>query len=260
MAPSRWWPRSESGREAAGLVLGLGLGVALWWALAARVGPLLLPTPVAVLDAIWTERSRLLLACTSTASAAGVGLLAAALLGVTLASASWWSRGVASLILPYVTLLQVLPIVAIAPLLVVWLGYGTGVATVTALIAAFYPVYASTGTGLRAPGANLTDLLRLYGASRAHELWLLRLPSALPSLMAGLRTAGGLSVIGAIVGEFVGSNGQPPTLGFLVLYGARSARPDLAFAAISGAAALALGVQAGVRLLERRTIGRWYGR
>ena len=118
---------------------------------------------------------------------------------------------------------------------------------------------AATRTGLVAPGQELVDLLRLYGASRVRELWLLRLPAALPAAFAGLRTAAGLAVIGAIVGEFVGSNGSPPTLGWLVVYAARSARMDLCFAAIVVAAALALTLHGALRLVEERAIGRWYG-
>jgi NitT/TauT family transport system permease protein len=162
-------------------------------------------------------------------------------------------------LVPYTVLLQIVPIVAIAPMLVIWLGYGTRVAATTAAIAAFYPVYSAATTGLRAPSQELVDLLRLYGASRPQELWLLRLPAALPSLFAGLRTAAGLAVIGAIVGEFVGSNGAPPTLGWLVMFSARSARTDLCFAAIACAAAIALTLHGALRLAERRAIGRWYG-
>ncbi|HND32474.1 MAG TPA: ABC transporter permease subunit, partial [Myxococcota bacterium] len=138
-------------------------------------------------------------------------------------------------------------------------GYGSTVALVTASIASFYPVYAATATGLMAPSVEQVDLLRLYGAGRAQELWYLRLPAALPALFSGLRTAAGLSVIGTIVGEFVASNGLPPTLGFLVISGARAARTDLSFAAVVCAGALAMVFSALLGMLERRLIGRWYG-
>lgn len=239
--------------------LAVAAGLVLWALLAERAGPLLLAGPADVARALLSEHARLAEATLLTALSAVGGLALATALGVLLAVGAWWSRALRAALLPYTVVLQVVPIVAIAPLLVVWLGYGTGVALTTAVIAAFYPVYSATTTGLSAPARELVDLFALYGAGRARELWLLRLPAALPALFSGLRSAAGLSVIGAIVGEFVGSNGYPPTLGYLVVFSARSARPDLCFAAIACAAALALAQHAVLRLLEARAIGRWYG-
>ncbi len=234
-------------------------GLVLWAVLAERAGPLLLAGPVEVAGALVSGRAQLAGATLRTAISAVGGLGLAAVLGVALAVGAWWSRTLRAALLPYTVVLQVVPIVAIAPLLVVWLGYGTAVALTTAVIAAFYPIYSAATTGLAAPARELVDLLTLYGAGRSRELLLLRLPAALPSLFSGLRSAAGLSVIGAIVGEFVGSNGYPPTLGYLVVYSARSARPDLCFAAIVCAAALALTQHAALRFVETRAIGRWYG-
>ena len=242
-----------------GPLVAIGSGVVLWALLAERVGPLLLAGPVDVVRAGWEKRGTLGEATFHTAVSAVGGLAIASLAGVLVAIGAWWSRALRAALLPYTVVLQVVPIIAIAPLLVTWLGYGTPVSLCTAIIASFYPIYSATSTGLEAPGRELVDLLRLYGASRLRELTFLRLPAALPALFSGLRSAAGLSVIGAIVGEFVGSNGFPPTLGYLVVYSARSARPDLCFAAIAGAAALALSLHALLRALERRAIGRWYG-
>lgn len=242
-----------------GGALSIAVGVVAWHLLARRVGPILLATPGDVVHALVLERSRLLEATLHTALAGVGGLLLAVLLGVTAAMVAWASRALGAALVPYTILLQVVPIVAIAPMLVVWLGYGTPVALTTALIAAFYPVYAAASTGLRAPTQDLVDLFHLYGATTAQELLLLRLPFALPALFAGLRTAAGLAVIGAIVGEFVGSNGAPPTLGWLVVFAARGARSDLCFAAIACAALLALALHGVLRYAERRAIGHWYG-
>jgi NitT/TauT family transport system permease protein len=234
--------------------------VSLAWHLVARAtGPLLLATPGAVAWSLVADRTLLMPALLHTALGAVGGLAAACLVGVGSAVAAWASRTAALALLPWTVLVQVVPIVAIAPLLVVFLGYGGGVALVTAAIASFYPLNAATATGLAAPTASMVDLFRLYGASRARELVWLRLPAALPAMFAGLRTAAGLAVIGAIVGEFVGSNGQPPTLGYLVMLAARSARSDLGFAAVTCATGLALALHGAVRLAERRAIGRWYG-
>lgn len=240
-------------------VLGVTLGLVVWELAARRAGPILLAPPEDVLLSLWTERERLLAGTLHTAQGALGGLAFATLLGVGLAVGAWWSRALRLALLPWTVLLQVVPIVAIAPLLVVWLGYGIPVALATASIAAFYPVYSATATGLTAPASELVDLLRLYRAPRWRELVDLRLFAALPAFFSGLRSAAGLAVIGGIVGEFVGSNGLPPTLGQLVVYSARSARSDLCFAAIVCAGALALALHAVIRALEARLIGRWYG-
>jgi NitT/TauT family transport system permease protein len=240
--------------------IGIVAGAVAWHLAALRLGPLLLPTPVDVARAIVEERNRLGEALFHTATAAMGGLLLATSLAMLAAILSWASAAVRVALVPYTVLVQVIPIVAIAPLLVVWLGYGKGVAASTAAIASFYPVFSAASTGIRAPGQDLVDLFRLYGASRLQELWRLRLPASLPATFSGLRSAGGLSVIGAIVGEFVGSNGFPPTLGQLVVYTARSAELDLCFGAIAAAAALALVVNATLARIERRVIGGWYGR
>lgn len=240
--------------------LGIAAGVVAWHLAAAQLGPLLLPTPAAVAAAILDERGRLVEALAHTASAAMGGLLLATTLAMLAAIVSWASAAVRVALVPYTVLVQVIPIVAVAPLLVVWLGYGKGVAVCTAAIASFYPVFSAAWTGIRAPGQDLVDLFRLYGASRLQELWRLRLPASLPATFSGLRSAGGLAVIGGIVGEFVGSNGFPPTLGQLVVYTARSAELDLCFAAIAAAAALALVVNTTLAAIERRVIGSWYGR
>jgi NitT/TauT family transport system permease protein len=255
-------PRRRNG-AVAGPGVGVGVsvvaGLGAWSLLAAWAGPLLLPRPTDVLAALAADPERLGRALAETGLAAFGGLGIAALAGVLAAAAGWWSRVLRQALTPWTVLVQVVPIVAIAPLLVVWLGYGLGVALCTASIAAFYPVYAAAQSGLRAPSADLVDLFRLIGASRLQELVQLRAWAALPSLFAGFRTAAGLAVIGAIVGEFVGSNGVPPTLGYTVLVASRSARPDQAFAAIFLAAALALGLGLAIGALERRVIGRWYG-
>ncbi len=248
-----------TGRERAVAAGSALLGVGAWWAVAAAVGPLLLPSPLAVAAVFGKEAGMLASAALQTGLAACGGLVLASLLGVAAAAAAWWSAALRLALRPYVVLVQVVPIVAIAPMLLVWLGYGRGVALTTAAIAAFYPVYSAASTGLVAPTADLVDLYRLLGASRWRELTGLRAWAALPALFSGLRTAGGLSVIGAIVGEFVGSNGSPPTLGYTVLFASRSAHADRAFAAIVVAGALALGIGQIIGFAERKLVGRWYG-
>lgn len=247
----------KAGSRLGPLLGGLAL-LGLWTLLAARTPPVLLPSPLEVLEAAWREREALLEASASTAGAALGGLGLASALGMIGGVTFLRSRWLEGAFYPWALLVQTTPIVAIAPLLVVWLGYGLPVAIASAAIASFFPVLTAADVGLRATEPEQLELLRLYRAGFLQTLWKLRLPAALPYLFSGLRTAGGLSVIGAIVGEFVGSNGLPPSLGYLVLRAARTAETGLSIAAVLAASALSLAIYGAVRSLERWVIGRWH--
>ncbi len=231
-----------------------------WAAASTRVPEVLLPSPLGVARAAWETREALAeaLLVTGGCSLAGLGL--AVLTGLLGALLFQLSRSLELALTPYALLLQTLPIIAVAPLLVVWLGYGPPVAIASGAIVAFFPILTSASLGLSAVSTDQEELFAVYGASRTQELLKLRLPAALPVLFGGLRTAAGLSVIGVIVGEFVGSTGTPRSLGYLVQYAARSARTDRSFAAIFAAALLALLFFGAVRLAERLSIGQWHGR
>ena len=240
-------------------VLTAAVAVGVWWALASRYPPALLPAPDEVLAAAIAERSVLLAATRSTALAALGGLLIATISGISGAVLFQRSRWLEAALYPYALLIQTVPIVAIAPLLVIWLGYGLAPATASAAIVSFFPILTAANLGLRSATDAQLELFALYGARWGQTLRHLRLPVALPFLFSGLRTAAGLSVIGAIVGEFVGSNGMPTSLGYLVLRSARSADTATTFGAIGCATALALAFFSLVRLTERRVIGPWHG-
>ena len=259
---TRSGPGDERGLERLSWLLpALTAGVILlgWAGLASQTSPVLLPSPRAVLGALVTERAALAEATAYTALASGAGLAAASALGVAGAVLFQRSRWLEAALYPYAIFIQTVPIVAIAPLLVVWLGYGLAPAVASAAIVSFFPVLTSANAGLRSVSAEQLELFRLYGASWGQTLWRLRLPAAAPFLLSGLRTAAGLSVVGAIVGEFVGSNGIPPALGAVVLRSARQAETAQTFAAIFAAAALAFAFFSVVRGVERQVIGAWHG-
>lgn len=230
-----------------------------WWALSLTQPEILLPGPMQVLEAGWTGRVRL-----------GTGLLNTALSSLGgLAIASGIGLGGATLFLrfpwlerafyPYALFMQTVPIIAIAPVLVVWLGYGASVALCTAAIVCFFPILSSANAGLSSPSRSEVELLQLYGASWTQTLIKLRLPRALPTVLAGYRSAVGLSVIGAIVGEFVGATGDPVSLGYLVISSSRSADTATTFAAVCASAVLAGILFATVRAIEGWAIGAWHG-
>ncbi len=182
----------------------------------------------------------------SLALAIAVGLLAA----IALASSRWVERA----FYPYAIFFQIVPIVAIAPLLVIWFGYGLRAVIAAAFIVSVFPVIANSLAGLLSVDPALRDLFRLYGASGWARLTKLSLPWALPNVLTGLRIAAGLAVIGAIVGEFVGGGG----LGVVVLEAMRQQRTDLVFAAVLHAAALGLALFAAVNLVSRFALRRWH--
>ncbi len=234
--------------------LAAGIFVIVWLLLSLRLPAVLLPSPAEVLIA--STEGRVWVATATTALSALGGLAIASVIALSSAVLFLRSRWLELALYPYALLLQTVPIVAIAPLLLVWLGYGTPVAVTSAAIVSFFPILTSANVGLRAVDSSQVELLQLYGASWWQELLKLRIPSALPYIFAGYRSAVGLSVIGAIVGEFVASNGLPVSLGYLVLSTARSAQTETTFAAILASTLLALALFGAVRAAEAALI-RW---
>jgi len=167
----------------------------------------LVPGPVAIGRAFLQDPAGLLAALASTLAVTAAALVAAALFGLVLAigmASSPWARAA---IQPWAVALQVTPIVAIAPLIIVWVGDPFASLVVCAAIVAFFPVFSATAAGLAAPPQALLDLFRLNGADGWQTLRLLRLPASLPYFLAGLRISGGLALVGAVVAEFVAGSG-----------------------------------------------------
>jgi NitT/TauT family transport system permease protein len=218
------------------------------------VSPLLLPAPSAVARAALRHADTLWPALGATAQAVLLGLALSITAGIVAAVALSASRWVERAFYPYAIFFQIVPIVAIAPLLVIWFGYGLRAVVAAAFIVSVFPVIANTLAGLQSVDPALRDLFRLYGASGWAKLVKLSLPWALPNILTGLRIAAGLAVIGAIVGEFVGGGG----LGVVVLEAMRQQRTDLVFAAVLHAAALGLALFAAVSLAGRLSLRHWH--
>lgn len=184
----------------------------------AHVPVYLVPGPIAIIGAFFADPVGLLTALLSTLTVTFAALVVAASLGVAMAVAMALSRLAQAAIQPWAVVLQVTPIVAIAPLIIIWVGNPFASLVVCATIVAFFPVFANTAAGLSSAAAELSDLFRLYGASRWQSLWLLRLPAALPHFLTGLRISGGLALVGAVVAEFVaGSGGFASGLAYRIL-------------------------------------------
>jgi NitT/TauT family transport system permease protein len=160
---------------------------------------------------------------------------------------------------PYTLFFQTVPIIAIAPLLVLWFGAGLSSVAVSAFIVSVFPVIANTLSGLLSTDPALVDLFRLYGARRGATLWKLRFPSALPSLFDGLRVAAGLAVIGTVVSEFlVGNLVDGEGLGVKIVAAKNVGRTDRLFAAVLLASLLGLAMFSGVNLASRLALRRWH--
>jgi NitT/TauT family transport system permease protein len=218
----------------------------------------LVPGPIATLRAFTADAAGLLQALLSTLSVTLAALAAACVLGVALAcvmAASAWARAALQ---PWAIILQVTPVVAVAPLIVVWVGNPFAAMVVCATIVAFFPVFSNTSAGLAATPPELLDLFTLNGATTWQQIRLLRLPAALPYFLAGLRVAGGLALVGAVVAEFVtGAGGIASGLAFRILesgYRLQTARM-FACLALLAAAGLVIHVSLGAMtaaILARR--------
>lgn len=219
------------------------------------IKPYLLPPPSRVFQALWSDWRPLSRALGSTAIGSLVGFFLSTTIGVAVAVALSSRRWVRRAFYPYAVFFQTVPIIAIAPLLVIWLGYGLPTAIASAFIASIFPVIANTLTGLRSTEPALQDLFKLYGASPSDTLWKLRLPSALPNILTGLRIAGGLAVIGAIVGEFIGGN---ETLGDLINASIAQQRNDVVFAAVLLASLLGLALFGAISLASYLALRNWH--
>lgn len=214
----------------------------------------LIPAPSSVMRAMVQDSGELLGAITATSISAITGFLLSTVIGIAVAVFLSSSRAIQRAFYPYAVFFQTVPIIAIAPLLVIWFGYGTRAVVASAFVVSIFPVIANTLAGILSTEPALRDLFRLYGASRKATLFKLRFPAALPQILTGLRVASGLAVIGAIVGEFIGGQG----LGSVVDVARTQQRVDKVFAAVLLASVLGLALFGLINLVSYITLRRWH--
>src|SRR3954454_16989136 len=225
-----------------------------WLVRAGWIKAFLAPPPSAVFRTIWREWPELSRALANTSSAALLGFALSTIGGIAIAVLLSSSRRIQRSFYPYAVFFQTVPIIAIAPLLVIWFGYGMRTVVASAFIVSIFPVIANTLNGLLSTDPALRDLFRLYGASSLVTLRKLRFPAALPQILTGLRIAGGLAVIGAIVGEFIGGQG----LRSVVDVARTQQRTDKVFAAVLLASVLGLALFGLINILSHIALRRWY--
>jgi len=221
-----------------------------------------LPPPSAVAIALAADAGLLFASAMNTLSMALAALLVAAAVALPLAFAAGLSPTVQRAVSPLAVALQVTPVVALAPLAVIWAGLdnpGRAIIGLAAVVA-FFPLFSGALTGLRSADPDLERLFDLYGAGKLQRLIRLRLPASVPFLLEGLKVATGLAVIGAVVAEFVAGTGAAQGLAWRILESGARLRTAQMFAALFALGALGAGLHALLGLAERRALAVWRGR
>ena len=236
--------------------VGVG-GLLLLWAVTTTVFKIpdyLLPSPISVIERATLEWRILLTQTSYTLIEILAGFLGCVLIGIPMAFLVVLSRPIERIVLPMVVASQAIPKVAIAPILVVWLGFGLLPKIVISFLIGFFPVLVSTIAGLKSVETEMVDLVRSMGASTTKIMLRVRLPSALPQIFSGLKVAIALSVVGAIVGEFVGADRG---LGYLLLTATGALDGTLVWAALLVLISLGIVLFQIVAMIERVAI-RWH--
>ncbi|EDP66334.1 ATP-binding protein of ABC transporter [alpha proteobacterium BAL199] len=252
--------RERAARILAPLVVGL-IALAAW-DLIVRVNgipPYILPGPALVLDSLVNDWETLWPSLLVTLEITVLALVVATFGGLLLAVLFTQSKWVELSFFPYAVVLQVTPVIAIAPLILIYVDNVHAALLICAWIVAFFPILSNTTLGLNSADRNLLALYRLYGATRWQTLRYLRLPSAMPYFLAGLRIAGGLALIGAIVAEFAaGSAGTSSGLAYRILESGYRLEIPRMFAALFLISLTGIVIFLMFTLLQHLILRRWH--
>ncbi|MEJ0043101.1 MAG: ABC transporter permease [Rhizomicrobium sp.] len=243
------------------LVVGIAaLAVWQWRVEASGISPLVLAAPSDIWAAFTGNFGELMGALGTTLKVTLIAFGLAIVGGVGVAILFSQSRIVEYAFYPFAIVLQVTPVVAIAPLLLIWIGYDniTAVLVVLAWIIAFFSILSNTVVGLRSADHNLIDLMRLYGASRWQIFARLQLPSALPYLLSGMKVSGGLALIGAVTAELVAGTGNDLGLGWVITLAGRNLETAKVFAALAMLSVLGIAIFFALTALEWALLHRWH--
>jgi len=236
------------------------LGAWEWLVYGLEIKPIVLPSPFAIALAAVEHWEALANAAWVTIRVTVMAFLVALTLGTAFATLFAQSRAVERALLPYAITLQVTPIVAIAPLILIWVGLDNAerAVLILATIVAFFPILANTTLGLRSADRQLHELFDLYGASRWQRLIRLQFPAALPNILTGMKISGGLALIGAVVAEFAAGSGTATGLAWLIQQSVFNLKIAKAFAALGLLAAIGITIYALLSLLERQALKHWH--
>ena len=231
------------------------------WSIAAHLYNMafLLPNPLQVAQAFVADIDMVIGGLWITFQEALYGYLLAISIGITSAAVMSQSKILERSFYPYAILLQTLPAVAVAPLIVLWFGFDMQSVVVISLIISLFPIINNTLLGLKSTSINLVELFQMHNSSRFINFFKLRLPAAIPHIIAGLRISAGLSVIGAIVGEFIiGSGSEGGGLGVMVIYAQADLQTALVIALILTATLLGFVFFMSVTSLGHYLLKHWH--
>lgn len=225
-----------------------------------QIPRVVLPAPSAIAQAMVGDFPSLMASLWTTLRITVLAFALAVVTGVALAVLFSHSRTAEMALYPYAVILQVTPVVAIAPLIVIWVGFEriNLALLILAWIVAFFPILSNTTLGLRSTDHNLIDLFRLYGASNWQILWRLRFPSALPNLLNGMKTSGGLALIGTVVAEYGAGSGTATGLAWRIVEAGNRLQIARMFAALTLLAILGIVIFFALALLEYLMLRKWH--
>lgn len=242
--------------------LTIGIVVLVAWELIVRlrgIPPYILPGPLLIGETLLTDWPTLSGSLAITLRITFAALIAAVTVGVALAVLFTQSKWLEKSLFPYAVVLQVTPVVAIAPLIIIWVNDVSLSLLVCAWIVAFFPILSNTILGLNSADHNLVNLFQLYGASRWQTLRHLRLPAALPYFLGGLKISGGLALIGAVVAEFVaGTGGTASGLAYRILESGYQLRIPRMFAALLLISGSGVAIFMATTWISHLLLRRWH--
>lgn len=245
---------------AAPLLVGV-LVLVLWQltVMAFDVPKYLVPSPVDIGQSLVTDFSSLFNALLMTLKVTFLAFAIAVVVGVAASLLFVQSKWIEISLFPYAVLMQVTPVVAIAPLIIIWVNDTTWALTVCAVIVAIFPIISNTTLGLRSVDPNLLSMFRMYRTSRWQELLRLRIPSALPYFFGGLRISSGLALIGAVVAEFVaGTGGSKAGLAYMILQSGYNLQIPKMFAALILITVTGILLFAAMVWMSDRALRNWH--
>ncbi len=242
------------------LVIGI-LALAFWeWIVWYKdIKPYVLPGPVTIATALVNDWATLSGSLWITLRITFAALIAAVVVGVALAILFTQSKWLELSLFPYAVVLQVTPVVAIAPLIIIWVGDINLSLLICAWIVAFFPILSNTILGLNSVDHNLLNLFQMYGATRSQTLRYLRIPAALPYFLGGLKISGGLALIGAVVAEFVaGTGGNASGLAYRILESGYQLRIPRMFAALIMISLTGIAIFMATTWIANRLLRSWH--
>lgn len=237
------------------------LFVAAWEIILRMIGikPYLLPKPSDIVNAAIQNSSNLMVSVSTTVLEAVFGFAVSVVLGVAVAILLALSKTVERSVYPYAIILQTIPIVAVAPIIVIWFGAGMNAIVVIAFLISFFPILSNTLIGLNSTEQNMKNLFYLYNATKMQTIWKLRIPSALPYILAGLKISCSLSVVGAIVGEYIaGIGGLKGGLGYAITVASTRLQTAYLFACGLSAALVGIVFFLIINTLSNRLLRSWH--